>query len=1683
MGVELVRRYALGYATGARSLLESIQLVGADGETALPTLRYSYTGGELTKSGELVSMTSPPGRSPVEPSVALSDLNGDGLPDLLVGKAGSFRSYVNHDGKSWQPAVDWQAADSPSVSLEQQGVSLADFDGDGAIDLVAKSGISQFRYFPGLDATHWSPSVAIPTVPNLSFEDPDVRLADLDGDRRIDFVATSAAGLVVGTNLGGKDFASPKTIGVIDPKQELRFSNGKTHLTDVNGDGLLDLAFLRSGALSYWLGRGRGVFEASASASGVPAFSEDDPYQLVDLNGDGLVDLVHLGVTQVSVARATAAGQFADVVQISGTPNKAPGTFAGFADMNGSGTTDIVWVDTSGSPESAWRYLELFPKGRAGLMTVIDNGLGKITRISYEPAAQHAARARDAGKGWSTRMNIAMPVVSRVETDMSLGDPLMATEYLYRDGAWDAVERTFAGFAGGVERALGDEYTPTLLTDTSFDLGLTLRSLRGAVLTHERRNDQGQIFDRTANEYTSQTVASAGDGTPISYGYKSSERVEYIEGTDPSAARTTLTEWEEDSYGNQIAEYRWGEVVAGDKLVGTDEALTVRTFANDATEWILGRPATEELTDASGARVRMTRSYYDGDPFVGMPLGKLTRGDLTRQEAWVGPGLDEFDEVVASKYDAHGNPVETRDAKSGVRAFDWDDAGVALVAEHVETGQRRLTQRVQYDARFGAIIRFEDFNGVATAYQYDSLGRITGIARPGDSAKRPTVGYAYELAAPISRVITTNRIVSGGEEATRFITVHDGANRPRATLFEADEGRWVLSEVAVHDARGETRRKLRPRLVDVDFVDSKALADPSPGDDSWRDAATRVVSTRSHAGRVTKQSYGPLVTRSWDASQADPASPYEHTPVVETRDGQDRVVRREFTLGGSAVAQKYTWTVAGELAKRIDAEGHATSYAYDGRGRRIEAKDPNAGTHSYIYDASDNLVEHRYPDKKASHFEHDLAGRTVREDWDGDGQSEVTRFFDEGTNALGRLARVEDPSGTTVLSYDERGRVAQRSVRIGTKRYDTSRQYDAQDRESLHVYPDGSSVRLRYDGRGLLAGLGRDAVTLHHDADETETVREYSTGVRELFGYDQDRRLNAHKVVLPDGAVVQHIAWTLDAVGNVAEQSDLRSGIPEERSRSVRYSYDNLYRLVRSEGAWGHSNSEYSAAGRLLSRTSSVAALNAGSLAYEPSRPHAVAKQQGRSLAYDARGRLVSDGERTLEWDGANHVVRVTTKSGATVENTFAADGSRVTRVERAASGTPRTTHFLDDWSEVVDGKLVRYLVVDGKRVARLSETNGVAAAGAAVPTPPPSKPHAQKVERLRVFLNGLWMALGILFGVLLAKRVFHRISAASWSRLQRAVGATMAIGLAVACSGADADKKPDAEGTVVTLTAADTLLLSDRVGSLTEITNGAGVSQGSSATYSFGETRWDEAPDENRVFAGTPRDRSVGLDLMEARYYSPDIGGFISPDPLWLDSPERVAALSPSHTAYSYAANNPSTLVDRDGREPDGLGAHQELERCTAQRGCSSAELREVQQLNRKGAEGAAEGLLFAATLLDGIALVRALPAAVRAAPKLLRAGADGVRAVVKGVVTRAGARGGPGAGTAPGKTVLGHFPAYVEKATELGARRFNVPTKVWDRMTPAQQWAANRKFLDRMIARGDDIVLATPAESGARW
>jgi hypothetical protein len=87
----------------------------------------------------------------------------------------------------------------------------------------------------------------------------------------------------------------------------------------------------------------------------------------------------------------------------------------------------------------------------------------------------------------------------------------------------------------------------------------------------------------------------------------------------------------------------------------------------------------------------------------------------------------------------------------------------------------------------------------------------------------------------------------------------------------------------------------------------------------------------------------------------------------------------------------------------------------------------------------------------------------------------------------------------------------------------------------------------------------------------------------------------------------------------------------------------------------------------------------------------------------------------------------------------------------------------------------------------------------------------------------------------------------------------------------------------------------------------------------------------------------------------------------------------------------------------------------------------------------------------------------------------------IISGITTIVGAgMASPGASVSNavkgGTTVLGHYPAYTKLATELGARRFQIPTSVWNKMSAAEQWTANTKFLDRMILRGDNIRLATP-------
>ncbi|MGR9138661.1 RHS repeat-associated core domain-containing protein (plasmid) [Rhizobium leguminosarum] len=58
-------------------------------------------------------------------------------------------------------------------------------------------------------------------------------------------------------------------------------------------------------------------------------------------------------------------------------------------------------------------------------------------------------------------------------------------------------------------------------------------------------------------------------------------------------------------------------------------------------------------------------------------------------------------------------------------------------------------------------------------------------------------------------------------------------------------------------------------------------------------------------------------------------------------------------------------------------------------------------------------------------------------------------------------------------------------------------------------------------------------------------------------------------------------------------------------------------------------------------------------------RPHAATQIGAKTISYDANGNMVSDGSRTLTWDGSNRLSTVT-QNGATVTLAYGPDGSRV---------------------------------------------------------------------------------------------------------------------------------------------------------------------------------------------------------------------------------------------------------------------------------------------------------------------------------------------------------------------------------------------------------------------------------------
>lgn len=233
-------------------------------------------------------------------SVAVADVNGDGIPDLVVanvfgqsGAGGGIGILLGNGKGTFRPALSLDSGAINAVS-----VRVADLNGDSIPDLVVVNECSSSDCTSGVvsvllgngDGT-FRPAVNYGSGGQFA---SSVAVADVNRDGRPDLIVSNwcASGdcsngtVSVLLGNGNGTFHSAVTYG-----SGGQFSS-PVMVADLNGDGKLDLMVANKDSISVLLGNGNGTFRtATITATPTELDTGDGSLVIRDFNGDGMLDV------------------------------------------------------------------------------------------------------------------------------------------------------------------------------------------------------------------------------------------------------------------------------------------------------------------------------------------------------------------------------------------------------------------------------------------------------------------------------------------------------------------------------------------------------------------------------------------------------------------------------------------------------------------------------------------------------------------------------------------------------------------------------------------------------------------------------------------------------------------------------------------------------------------------------------------------------------------------------------------------------------------------------------------------------------------------------------------------------------------------------------------------------------------------------------------------------------------------------------------------------------------------------------------------------------------------------------------------------------------------------------------------------------------------------------------------
>src|SRR5262249_1841073 len=311
-------------------------------------------------------------------------------------------------------------------------------------------------------------------VPAHKLSDGDCRLIDLDGNGIADLLCTGPDfyTLYYRTEDGWSE--RPQVL----PRSQtppVSFGDPHVHVADMNGDGLQDLVRVDGGGVTWWpyLGNGRWADPVEMRNPPQPPPRYDPRrLQLVDVDGDGCADFVYVGGDSVTVWLNQGGVRVGDPEVILFTPFAAPNQIR-ICDFNARGTTGVLWssVNIAGR-RGGYLFLDLTGGVKPYLLTSVDNGIGLVTRITWRSSTEFGVDASEAGTPWQTFHPFPVQCVAEVRALDQVTGQESVTRNVYGPARFDGDSRTFLGFGRVEVQSLGDASIPTLRTVNVYHLGL-----------------------------------------------------------------------------------------------------------------------------------------------------------------------------------------------------------------------------------------------------------------------------------------------------------------------------------------------------------------------------------------------------------------------------------------------------------------------------------------------------------------------------------------------------------------------------------------------------------------------------------------------------------------------------------------------------------------------------------------------------------------------------------------------------------------------------------------------------------------------------------------------------------------------------------------------------------------------------------------------------------------------------------------------------------------------------------------------------------------------------------------------------------------------------------------------------------------------------------------------------------